>query len=93
VLVGLGVRELSMHPSAIPVIKNIIRGSGLTEMEALARDVLDAEDVDDAEAMVLEVMQARFSEHLLHGGGQRLAHESPALPTPQSRGRSGEGDG
>ena len=30
VLVGLGVRELSMHPSAIPVIKNIIRGSSLT---------------------------------------------------------------
>jgi len=75
VLVGLGVRELSMHPSAIPVIKNIIRGSSLPEMEALARDVLDAEDVDEAEAMVLEVMQARFPEHLLHGGGQRLTHE------------------
>jgi len=76
VLVGLGVRELSMHPSAIPVIKNIIRASTLSEMEALARDVLDAEDEDDAERRVLEVMQSRFPEHLLHGGGSRFAAET-----------------
>ncbi len=76
VLVGLGVRELSMHPSAIPVIKNIIRGSTLSDMEALAREVLDAEDADAAERRVLEIMASRFPEHLLHGGGQRFAAES-----------------
>ncbi|MCA9704756.1 MAG: phosphoenolpyruvate--protein phosphotransferase [Myxococcales bacterium] len=72
VLVGLGVRELSMHPSAIPVIKNIIRGSEIQEMEALAQRVLEAPDVDDAERLVLSVMRERFPEHLQHGGGQSL---------------------
>jgi len=75
VLVGLGVWELSMHPSAIPVIKNIIRSSDLQEMEALAQQVLDAPDVDDAERLVLGVMRERFPEHLQHGGGQPLRVE------------------
>jgi phosphoenolpyruvate-protein phosphotransferase (PTS system enzyme I) len=75
VLVGLGVRELSMHPSAIPVIKNIIRSSDIKEMEALAEQVLDVSDADEAEAMVLSVMRQRFPEHLQHGGGQPLHGE------------------
>lgn len=70
VLVGLGVRELSMHPSAIPVIKNIIRSSDISEMEELAQRVLAAPDVDEAERLVLSVMSERFPEHLEHGGGQ-----------------------
>jgi phosphotransferase system enzyme I (PtsI) len=79
VLVGLGVRELSMHPSAIPVIKNIIRSSELAEMEALAAEVIETEDVADAERSVLRVMRARFAEHLEHGGGQRLTAEIEKL--------------
>ena len=75
VLVGLGVRELSMHPSAIPVIKNIIRASGLEEMTELAERVLAVEDVGDAEQAVIATMRARFGEHLQHGGGQRFAVE------------------
>jgi phosphotransferase system enzyme I (PtsI) len=78
VLVGLGVRELSMHPPAIPVIKNIIRGSTLKEMETLAQGVLAAERVDDAELAVIEVMRERFGEHLEHGGGQKLEVEREA---------------
>ncbi|MEX1364321.1 MAG: phosphoenolpyruvate--protein phosphotransferase [Nannocystaceae bacterium] len=80
VLVGLGVRELSMHPSAIPVIKNIIRSSEIAEMEELAHGVLAAPDVDEAERMVLAVMRERFPEHLLHGGGQRLWVEREVAP-------------
>jgi phosphotransferase system enzyme I (PtsI) len=75
VLVGLGVRELSMHPSAIPVIKNVIRGSEIAEMEALAQQALESQDVADTEALVLETMLARFPEHLQHGGAQRLGIE------------------
>jgi len=75
VLVGLGVRELSMHPSAIPVIKNIIRASDLGEMQDQARQVLAADDVAQAERAVIATMRARFPEHLQHGGGQRLAVE------------------
>lgn len=79
VLVGLGVRELSMHPSAIPVIKNIIRASDLPQMTALAETVLAAEDVDDAERAVIAKMRALFSEHLQHGGGQKLTVEREGM--------------
>lgn len=75
VLLGLGVQELSMHPSAIPVIKNIIRSSDHADMVALAEQVLELEDVADAERLVLREMRARFPEHLDHGGGQALAVE------------------
>ncbi|MBV1861872.1 MAG: phosphoenolpyruvate--protein phosphotransferase [Nannocystaceae bacterium] len=75
VLLGLGVTELSMHPSAIPVIKNIIRSSDYDDMVSLVSEVLELEDVDDAERLVLGKMRARFPEHLDHGGGQRLATE------------------
>lgn len=75
VLLGLGVTELSMHPSAIPVIKNIIRSSDYADMVSLVGEVLEVEDVDDAERLVLGKMRARFPEHLDHGGGQRLATE------------------
>jgi len=75
VLVGLGITELSMHPSAVPIIKNIIRSSELSEMEDLAAEVLSAEDEDDAERAVLRVMRQRFPEHLDHGGGQKLTVE------------------
>ncbi|MEM6992711.1 MAG: putative PEP-binding protein, partial [Myxococcota bacterium] len=75
VLVGLGVRELSMHPSAVPVIKNIIRSSDIEEMTELAERVLASEDVADAERAVIAKMRARFDEHLKHGGGQKLAVE------------------
>jgi len=76
VLVGLGVDELSMHPSAVPVIKNIIRSSEMSAMEALAEEVLSVEDVADAERAVLKAMRQRFPEHLEHGGGQRLMVET-----------------
>ncbi len=75
VLAGLGVRELSMNPSAIPVIKNIIRSSEIPQMEALAQQVLEAPSIDEAERLVLEVMREHFPEHLEHGGGQPLRYE------------------
>lgn len=84
VLLGLGVTELSMHPSAIPVIKNIIRSSDYEDMVTLVREVLDLEDVDDAERLVLGKMRTRFPEHLDHGGGQRLAtEETEDTATPE----------
>lgn len=82
VLLGLGVTELSMHPSAIPVIKNIIRSSDYEDMVSLVGEVLEVEDVDDAERLVLGKMRARFPEHLDHGGGQRLATEEVAAEDP-----------
>ena len=70
VLVGLGVTELSMHPSAIPVIKHIIRTSRSDEMRELADKVLACESASEAEEVVLTTMRARFPEHLRQGGGE-----------------------
>ena len=76
VLIGLGITELSMHPSAIPVIKNIIRSSTSTEMIALAQRALLSQSGREAEELVFTAMHARFPEHLLHGGGQGTGGES-----------------
>lgn len=70
VLVGLGITELSMSPSAIPVIKHILRGSTAAEMRALAAEVLQTSDGRVADELVLAAMRARFPEHLRHGGGR-----------------------
>lgn len=67
ILVGLGVHELSVHPAAIPLLKNIIRASHEDEMREFAQRVLRTRSVQEARATVEEVMGQRFPEHLLHG--------------------------
>jgi len=67
VLLGLGVAELSMHPSAIPVIKHIIRSSKTDDMKELAERVLKVDSASEADELVLAHMRARFPEHLRHG--------------------------
>jgi phosphotransferase system enzyme I (PtsI) len=69
VLVGLGLRELSMQASAIPVIKNVIRSSSLDEMESLAAAVLACETADETRRLVMGAIGSRFGEHLQHTAG------------------------
>jgi phosphoenolpyruvate-protein phosphotransferase (PTS system enzyme I) len=78
VLVGLGLRELSMQASAIPVVKNVIRSSSLDEMEALAAAVLECETAVDARARVMAELGERFGEHLQHTAG--ASEEQRELP-------------
>jgi phosphocarrier protein FPr len=42
-LLGLGVRELSVHPAAVPTIKEAVRGVDIDAARALARRALDAD--------------------------------------------------
>ncbi|PYQ50264.1 MAG: phosphoenolpyruvate--protein phosphotransferase [Acidobacteria bacterium] len=51
-LVGLGVRELSMSPSAIPAVKAAIRGVSLSRAEAAARASLSLATAGEIEAML-----------------------------------------
>jgi phosphotransferase system enzyme I (PtsI) len=78
ILVGLGIYELSMSPSAVPVIKHIIRGSSSTEMAELTARVLCTKTASEASELVLEVMRERFPEHLKHGGGRSSVVEEDA---------------
>jgi phosphotransferase system enzyme I (PtsI) len=51
-LVGLGVRELSMSPSAIPAVKAAIRAVTLARAEAAARESLSLATADEIGAML-----------------------------------------
>ena len=75
VLVGLGLRELSMQASAIPVVKNVIRSSSLDEMEALAAEVLACETAVEARKRIMDELGQRFGEHLQHTAGASLEGE------------------
>ena len=45
-LLGLGIRQLSMHGNAIPLVKQAIRGTTLAACEALAEQALQAESAE-----------------------------------------------
>jgi phosphotransferase system enzyme I (PtsI) len=51
-LVGLGIRELSMHGHAIPRVKRAIRQVSLRQCTALAAAALDAADADAVRAIL-----------------------------------------
>ena len=58
VLVGLGVRELSVSPSAVPRVKAAVRDLDVGRCTSLAREALTMSDADDVRKLVL----ARMSE-------------------------------
>jgi phosphoenolpyruvate-protein phosphotransferase (PTS system enzyme I) len=70
VLVGLGLDELSMNSTSIPVVKSVIRASTLQESRQLAAEVLVLPTVEEVEACVQRAMAARFSEDLLRAAGE-----------------------
>lgn len=63
-LVGLGFRELSMDRSRIPLVKEVVRGSTVTEMESLARDALTKEDEEEVRALLRTRLSGRFSAEI-----------------------------
>jgi len=60
VLLGLGVRSLSMSPRLIPAVKSIVGASRLDEMEALVARVLALRSEIEVEELVTGVMRTRF---------------------------------
>ena len=57
-LTGLGLREFSMTPAAIPVAKQVVRGLRLPETRKLAVKVLKAATADEVERVLAESMSA-----------------------------------
>jgi phosphotransferase system enzyme I (PtsI) len=60
VLLGLGLRDLSMAPRQVPVVKSIIRATRLSEAAALLEQVLGLHTEEEVERVVSETMTARF---------------------------------
>jgi multiphosphoryl transfer protein len=52
ILIGLGVRELSVVPALIPQVKQLVRGLTLESAQALARSVLELESAEAVRALV-----------------------------------------
>src|SRR5262249_21670527 len=57
-LIGMGLRELSMSSFFIPAIKRLIRSVDLSAAEALAREVLTLGTVTDVKGLVFERMRS-----------------------------------
>jgi signal transduction protein with GAF and PtsI domain len=55
-LVGLGVRELSMAPARIPEVKELVRGLELDAAEAAAGAALDRDSAGAARADAAPLM-------------------------------------
>jgi phosphotransferase system enzyme I (PtsI) len=57
-LLGLGLTEFSMHPSALLEIKKIVRDSNLGELRKLAAGVMQAHDTRELHQLVDEMNEA-----------------------------------
>jgi phosphotransferase system enzyme I (PtsI) len=69
VLLGLGLDELSMNPTAIPLVKSVIRSVTAKSARELALGVLDLPTPDEIEEAVAEVMAKHFSTDMVGGRG------------------------
>src|SRR4029079_15690440 len=72
-LVGLGLRELSMEAAAIPEIKEAIRRLTVPEAEAIATLALECDSAEAVEEVLARELAPRFMD-LLAG----LADEGPS---------------
>jgi phosphotransferase system enzyme I (PtsI) len=60
VMLGLGVRELSMAPRNIPAVRSVIASTHLSEAEALVGRVLALSSDTEVEDLVMGTMRQRF---------------------------------
>jgi len=60
VLLGLGLRSLSMAPRQIPMVKAIIRSTRLAEAEKLVEEIMSLRTEDEIEDVVHRTMKQRF---------------------------------
>ena len=63
-LIGMGLRELSMESSALPEVKEAISRVTLAEAEAAARSALEGVTTDDVMAAMVSAFQAKVSDLL-----------------------------
>ena len=64
ILLGLGLRDLSMAPRQVPIVKSIIRATQLPEAEALVAAVMKLRTESEVEELVSRTMIAKFPREL-----------------------------
>jgi phosphotransferase system enzyme I (PtsI) len=60
VLLGLGLRSLSMAPRQIPVVKSIVRATRVSDAEKLAEEIMQLRTEDEIEDLVSRTMRQRL---------------------------------
>jgi phosphoenolpyruvate-protein phosphotransferase (PTS system enzyme I) len=65
VLLGLGLDELSMRPSAIPHVKRLLRHSTFARLTALAANVLKCKDSSEAAALLNQYLTANYPDQFI----------------------------
>ena len=76
-LLGLGLDELSMNSTAIPVVKSVLRGATLAAAKALAEQALSlATGAGDRGAGAGDDVEVAIPEELLKAAGEMLPPES-----------------
>jgi len=65
ILLGLGLRELSMHPTAIPIIKNVIRSIRIREARSLVNKIMGFTTEQEIREYMLETMIYKFPKGLI----------------------------
>jgi phosphotransferase system enzyme I (PtsI) len=66
IFLGLGLDELSMHPTAIPRVKKVLRRSTRTDGEDLLKQVLHFSTAKETEYFIRKAMADRFPEDFIH---------------------------
>lgn len=81
ILLGLGVDELSVNPTMIPAIKQIIRGVTSDEARELARGVLRERRAKDVQSYLEKMMSSRFPQVMsVYGRSEREDYAPQPLP-------------
>ena len=73
VLMGLGLRNLSMAPRQIPVVKSIVRSTQIADAERLLAQALTMSTETEIEELVYGAMNRRFPLELTDGEEDRPA--------------------
>lgn len=73
ILVGLGIDEMSMNSTSIPIVKSVLRGTKLAAARELAEQALSLATSAEIEQLVQEYMQTRYPEELLRSAGEAIA--------------------
>jgi phosphotransferase system enzyme I (PtsI) len=84
VILGLGVRELSMAPRNIPAVKSVIASTRLSEAEELVGRVLALSSDTEVEDLVMGTMRQRFP---LEMGSPSTANDDSEAPATVFRHR------
>jgi phosphotransferase system enzyme I (PtsI) len=87
ILMGLGLRALSMDPEQIPRVKAVVRGSSLREAEALTKEALTL----DSEAEVMALVQERLGDRFVAEMEGALSAGSGRTAKASATGASGDG--